>query len=110
VTHNNSEQKPIKKQNLTDLWRSFQKEVDRKSSQKIRAKQEGDRSLWFGLGMYGLVGWSISIPTVLGVALGVWIDTNFSSRYSWTLMMLFLGLFLGCWNAWYWIQRAIRED
>jgi ATP synthase protein I len=49
---------------------------------------------------------------VIGVAVGLWIDATFPSRFSWTLMLLLLGVGLGCLNAWYWVTRErdlIRE-
>ena len=48
-----------------------------KEDRKIKARRERDRSAWFGLGMFGLVGWSVAIPTLIGVALGWWIDHRF---------------------------------
>jgi ATP synthase protein I len=87
--------------------------VAKQASRKLRARRHRDRSTWFGLGMYGLVGWSVVIPTMAGVALGIWIDATWPGRFSWTLMLMLGGLLLGCWNAWYWIsleQRAIRHE
>jgi ATP synthase protein I len=87
--------------------------VARKEARKLRARRHRDRGMWFGLGMYGLVGWSIVIPTLGGVALGAWVDGRWPSRFSWTLMLLAAGLLLGCWNAWYWVsleQKAIRDE
>lgn len=87
--------------------------IDRQARRKLRARRHRDRSTWFGLGMYGLVGWSVVMPTLLGVAAGVWIDGRWPSRFSWTLMLMLGGLLLGCWNAWYWVsleQRAIRRE
>lgn len=84
---------------------TFEREVTNQSRRKVQARQEGDRSIWVGLGLFGMVGWSVTIPTLLGIALGLWIDKRFPSSYSWTLMLLFVGIGLGCWNAWYWIQR-----
>ncbi|WP_421655406.1 AtpZ/AtpI family protein [Leptothermofonsia sp. ETS-13] len=88
---------------------AFEQQVRQKSTRKIQARQEGDRSIWAGLGLFGMVGWSVMIPTLLGIALGVWIDKRFPSPYSWTLMLLFVGVVLGCWNAWYWIQREQQK-
>ncbi|NJL81109.1 MAG: ATP synthase subunit [Richelia sp. SM2_1_7] len=76
----------------------------------MKARREGNHTVWFGLGMFGIIGWSIAIPTLLGIALGVWIDTKFPSQYSWTLMLLFIGVVFGCINAWYWIERESRDD
>jgi ATP synthase protein I len=59
--------------------------------------------------MFGMVGWSVAVPTLLGIALGVWLDRRFDGRISWTLTMLFLGVALGCWTAWYWIERESRR-
>jgi ATP synthase protein I len=83
----------------------FEQEIDRKVSRKLRARQAGDRSIWAGLGLFGMVGWSVTIPTLMGLALGLWIDRRFPSPYSWSLMLLLLGVVLGCLNAWYWVQR-----
>jgi len=85
-------------------------QVGRKEERKLRSRKERDRDVWFGLGMFGLVGWSVSIPTVIGVAVGVWIDYEVRSRYSWTLTFLVIGLLIGCLNAWYWVKRESRRD
>ncbi|MEA5514645.1 AtpZ/AtpI family protein [Nodularia sp. UHCC 0506] len=37
-------------------------------------------------------------------------DTRWPSQYSWTLMMLFIGLTLGCFNAWFWVQQESRNE
>lgn len=84
------------------------REVGERERRKLWARRHADRSLWFGLGTYGLVGWSVAIPTLIGVAVGVWIDATWPSRFSWTLMLLFAGLLVGCWNAWYWVSREQR--
>lgn len=87
--------------------------IGRQAQRKLRARRHRDRSTWFGLGMYGLVGWSVVMPTLLGVAAGIWIDGRWPGRFSWTLMLMLGGLLLGCWNAWYWVsleQRAIRRE
>jgi len=55
--------------------------------------------------MFGLVGWSVAVPTVVLLALGIWIDGQTNSPYSWTLMLLVIGIALGCLNAWYWVKR-----
>lgn len=90
--------------------REFPEEVGGKEDRKLKAQREGDRGVWFGLGMFGLVGWSVAIPTLIGIAIGIWIDRTWPSRYSWTLMAVFIGIIVGCLNAWYWIQRESRRD
>ncbi len=80
-----------------------------KQQRKLRSRDERDRKVWFGLGMFGLVGWSVAIPTVACTALGVWIDARHGGPYSWTLMLLLIGVALGCLNAWFWVSRERRE-
>lgn len=87
--------------------------IGRKETRRLRARARTHGATWFALGLYGVVGWSIVLPTLAGIALGVWIDRTSGSQYSWTLMLLVLGLVVGCWNAWRWVsreQRAIEED
>jgi ATP synthase protein I len=84
--------------------------VGAREGRKIKARQEKDRGVWFGLGMFGLVGWSVAIPTVIGIAVGIWIDAKWASSYSWTLMFLIIGVIVGCLNAWYWVRRESRRD
>lgn len=85
--------------------RELSEEVGAKEARKVRARGEKDRTIWFGLGTFGLVGWSVAIPAVLGVALGVWIDLTWPGRFSWTLAMLLGGVTLGALNAWYWVSQ-----
>lgn len=84
--------------------------VGRKASRRLKARRNRDRGVWFGLGLFGMVGWTIAITTLIGVAIGIWIDRTWPSSYSWTLMMLFIGLIIGCINAWYWINKESRFD
>ncbi len=88
----------------------FKECVGRKEQRKMRYRGERDRGIWFGLGMFGLVGWSVAIPTLIGIAVGIWIDRTWPSRHSWTLMFLFVGVVLGCLNAWFWVKRESRHD
>ncbi|MBN2296946.1 MAG: AtpZ/AtpI family protein [Deltaproteobacteria bacterium] len=89
-----------------DALKRFGKEAQKKESLKIRGRQEENETVWFGLGMFGVVGWSVAVPTLIGVALGVWIDNSWPSQFSWTLMLLIGGLMVGCMNAWYWVRKG----
>ena len=80
--------------------------IDRKVERKMHArKQKEEKSVWFGLGMFGLVGWAVAIPTLIGVGLGIWLDSRSQAPFSWILTLLVAGIVLGCFNAWYWISR-----
>jgi len=84
--------------------------IEHKAARKIRAREGKNRSIWFGLGMFGLVGWSVAIPTLTGLAIGMWIDMRWPSRFSWTLMGLFIGIAVGCFNAWFWVKRESSRE
>ncbi|MFT6270942.1 MAG: ATP synthase protein I [Alphaproteobacteria bacterium] len=88
-------------------------QIGAKADRKANAKRRGEPGLWFGLGMMGLVGWSIAIPTLLGTALGLWLDRHFDDQRSWTLACLLAGLVIGCFTAWSWLSKehkAIDDD
>ncbi|MFH1484516.1 MAG: AtpZ/AtpI family protein [Chloroflexota bacterium] len=77
-------------------------------ARKIRARRSRHQSIWLGLGMLGTIGWAVAVPMLVSVALGIWIDRQWPSRYSWTLMLLLAGTAIGCLNAWYWITRELE--
>lgn len=80
----------------------FEEQIEREAELKLRRRREGP---WRDLAVFGMVGWSVALPTILGVALGVWLDRSWPSRYSWTLMLLALGLGVGCATAWRWVEQ-----
>lgn len=88
-----------------ELARRLAHEAERKA-RKRSEKREG---LWFAVGTFGIVGWSVSVPTLLGLALGVWLDHRFGTRTQWTVAMLLAGITLGCLNAWYWVSKHQQE-
>jgi ATP synthase protein I len=91
----------------------FSRQIGAQAARKLKSQRDGTRSVWFGLGMSGLVGWTVAIPTVAGAALGLWVDARYPSPYSWALMLLLVGLVIGCLNAWHWIHseyQEMRED
>jgi ATP synthase protein I len=91
----------------------FARQVAGKAARKSKAQRSGKQTIWFGLGMSGLIGWSVATPTLAGALLGVWWDRHHPGPHSWTLALLVAGLTLGCGNAWYWLSRqdqAINDD
>ena len=88
-------------------------EVGASAARKLKARSHRSRGVWFGLGMMGLIGWSVVVPTLLGAALGIGLDRHYPGSRSWTLALLVGGLMLGCFNAWHWVakeDRAIRRE
>jgi ATP synthase protein I len=87
----------------------FSRAVAAKVARKLRAQRNSTQGVWFGLGMMGLVGWSVAIPALGGTALGIWLDGHHPGNHSWTLTLLIAGLAIGCFNAWHWVDKENKE-
>ena len=88
-------------------------QVGIKAARKLKARENSQHRIWFGLGMMWLIGWSVAIPTLVGASIGVYIDGHYPGERSWTLALLVAGLAIGCFNAWHWVEKedlAIREE
>tara|TARA_R110002111_G_scaffold2705_5_gene18017 strand:+ start:5605 stop:5958 length:354 start_codon:yes stop_codon:yes gene_type:complete len=88
----------------------IQKRIASQEIRKLKAKSEKHHTIWFGLGMFGLIGWSVTIPAVAGALIGMWIDRRWPGQYSWSLMLLIGGMTLGCVNAWKWLHKEGKFD
>jgi len=62
-------------------------------------------SVMRNLGQIGVLGWQIVLPTLIGLAIGRWLDHKLESGIFWTAPLLLLGLALGCWSGWRWMHR-----
>ena len=91
----------------------FAAQIGVKAARKRKARRDSPNVVWFGLGMMGLIGWSVAVPTLLGAALGLWLDQRYPGGRSWTLALMMAGLAIGCLNAWHWVDKenkAMREE
>ena len=89
------------------------RQVANKETRKLRQQRKTIKTIWFGFGMFGLIGWSVTIPTLAGIAVGLWLDKHAPGQTAWTLNLLIIGLIIGCWNAWHWLakeNKAIHDD
>ncbi len=86
----------------------FSRKVGATVARKLKARRNPSPGVWYGLGMMGLIGWAIALPTLLGVALGAWLDTQKLGERSWTLALLVAGLTIGCLNAWLWVAKEAK--
>ncbi|MEO7045317.1 MAG: AtpZ/AtpI family protein [Ferruginibacter sp.] len=87
----------------------FSQRIAEKEKQKLKALRNKDKGVWMGLGMMGMVGWSVVVPTLLGAAFGFWLDKKHPASFSWTLSFLMIGLFTGSIIAWYWVAKEDKE-
>lgn len=87
----------------------FSHQVGAKAELKLKARRHATQTVWSGLGTMGIIGWSVAAPTLLGAALGLWLDGRYPGGHSWTLMWLAIGLGVGCFNAWHWVAKEDKE-
>jgi ATP synthase protein I len=99
--------KPIANRPDPDL---FSQQVSEKEDRKLNALREKKNSPWSGLGMFGMIGWSVVVPSLLGTALGRWLDKTHPVSFSWTLSLMIIGLFAGCLIAWRWIDKEDKDN
>lgn len=81
------------------------RDVAAKQKRMLRARRER-KGAWSAIAILGVIGWSVVMPTLAGVAAGIWLDNHYPETFSWTVSLLIAGLALGCGNAW----LRIRED
>jgi ATP synthase protein I len=102
---------------MSEEWHKAEENLIRqvgvRQARMIRRQKEGPSGFWANYwraaAMVGSIGWSVALPPLIGIAAGAWIDHRWPSRLSWTLMLLFAGLFLGCADAWNRINREQRR-
>jgi len=58
-----------------------------------------------GVGTFGMIGWSIAVPTVGGAFLGLWLDRVAAQAFSWTIALILAGVVLGALIAGAWVGK-----
>jgi len=92
----------------TDKRRSgFLTALERRQERHRKHVREGDSSFWSSVGMMGTIGWSVSLPTALGVLLGRWLDGRLGSAHVFMVFCMLVGLGAGCFTAWRMISEKL---
>lgn len=58
-----------------------------------------------GLGTFGMIGWSVAVPTVGGAFLGLWLDRVAAQSFSWTIALILGGVVVGIFIAASWVMK-----
>lgn len=82
------------------------KEVRRRKKRHDLWVLKRDASVARHLAQIGVLGWMIVVPMLLGMFAGRWLDRFFGTGIFWTAPLLMIGLILGCWSAWKWVESA----
>lgn len=99
-------------QNGSDQARrdELRRTVLRKSLRRERARRRGSQNIWTWMGTFGLVGWTVVVPTLLGLAFGLYLDDRIDTSISFAITFLVVGAAAGTSMAWYWVRQESRGD
>ena len=89
---------------MTDEPNGLLRSVRQRRDRRRRWLREGEPSLGRHLAQVGVLGWMIVVPALIGILIGRWLDHRLNTGIFWTGPLLLLGLALGCWSAWNWMQ------
>ncbi len=74
-----------------------------------RARRGPGASPLRGLGAFGMIGWSIAVPTVGGAFLGLWLNRVAPQDFSWPIALILGGAAIGGMIAWGWVSKEIED-
>ena len=83
---------------------------------RARQLKRGRRSSYSplrGLGAFGVIGWSVTLPAVGGALVGLWLNRVLPRDFSWTIALMLGGLVLGMVFAMQWVageNRAVQQE
>lgn len=81
------------------------KDIGQRAQRMKAARDDPGPSPLRGIGTFGMIGWSIAVPTVGGAFLGMWLDRVAPQDFSWTIALLLGGVVVGAVIAWGWIGK-----
>lgn len=92
---------------MVDCEKNDTRETEKVLIQKARARETRDgRKLYLNGAILGTYGWNISVPVMIGVIIGRWLDKRFPlPPMSWTLNLILIGFIIGFYNANRWMNR-----
>lgn len=79
--------------------------IRRSADRMKRARSESGISPLRGLGAFGIIGWSVAVPTVGGAFLGLWLNQVAPQTFSWPIALILGGIVVGGIISWNWISK-----
>ena len=72
--------------------------IRRRAERMQQMRNEPKYSPLNGLGVFGVIGWSVALPTVAGAFLGMWLNRVAPQSFSWPMaLILCVGRYGLCW-------------
>ena len=82
------------------------KAIRRRAERMQQTRNEPKYSPLNGLGVFGVIGWSVAMPTVAGAFLGMWLNRVAPQSFSWPMALILGGAVVGAMVAWSWIDKS----
>ena len=82
--------------------------IKRQAERMAKARNTRAPSPLRGLSAFGMIGWSVAVPTVGGAFLGLWLNRVAPQSFSWPIALILGGVVIGIVIAWSWINE--KED
>ncbi len=92
---------------MTAEKKSFADQIEQSAGKLMKSKGE-KRSFWHWASRVGVGGWLFAIPVVAGAYIGRYFDHSSTSKISWTVTFILLGIAAGIFNLWQFLSR--KED
>ncbi|MCL4684717.1 AtpZ/AtpI family protein [Myxococcota bacterium] len=89
---------------MTDKPDKSAKDIGRSARRMKQARDAPGPSPLRGVSTFGMIGWSIAVPTVVGAFLGLWLDRVAPQAFSWTIALILGGVTIGALIAWRWVD------
>lgn len=74
-----------------------------KERRSVEVQEGKESTAWEGVGQFGMVGWSITAPVLVGLFLGWVLDRLTGQHHLWVTTFFFIGLICGCVSTGYWL-------
>ena len=83
--------------------------IHRRAQRMQQTRDEPKYSPLTGLGVFGVIGWSVAIPTVGGAFLGLWLNRVAPQSFSWPIALILGGVVIGAMVAWNWVDKSADQ-
>ncbi len=90
---------------MTEPGQRVSDEIERRAKRMKAMRDNPGPSPLRGIGTFGMIGWSVVVPTVGGAFLGHWLDRVAPQQFSWTIALILAGVLLGAVIAWRWVRK-----
>ena len=85
-------------------------DIRRSAERMKRARSRPNHSPLRGLSAFGMIGWSIAVPTVAGAFIGMWLNRVAPQDFSWPMALILGGAVVGGIIAWSWVSKEITPE